>query len=142
YRRLVNQEEAAVAFLADVDRRLGPGTMFFAALPNQDVEVELLESLIHEEIARLQEQGVTERELAKALNQIRAQAVAARSTVSNKAELLQSFNLMYGSPFEANRALERLESVTTLDIVRVARTYLVPENLTVVIARPGRPAGE
>jgi len=142
YRRLVNEEEAAVAFLADVDRRVGPGTMFFAALPNQGVEVSRLESLIQEEIARLQEDGVTERELAKALNQIRAQAVAARSTVANKAELLQSFNLMYGSPFEANRAMERLESVGTEDIVRVARTYLVPENLTVVIARPDRPAGE
>jgi len=142
YKRLVNEEEAAVAFIADVDRRLGPGTMYFAALPNQGVEVEVLEALMDEEIARLQRDGVTERELAKALNQIRAQAVAGRSTVQGKAELLQSYALLYGSPFEANRDLDRLQAVTAEDVIRVARTYLIPENRTVVITRPSRPAGE
>ena len=142
HRRLVNEEEAALAFIANADRRVGPGGMIFGALPNQGVAIETLEGLIQEEIARLQDGGVTERELAKAKNQLRAQAVGARSTVQSKAELLQSFQLFYGSAFEANRALDRLEAVTADDVVRVARTYLVPENRTVVIARPARPAGE
>lgn len=142
YQRLVNREEAAVAFIADVDRRVGPGTLFFAALPNQGFEVDALRALMDDEIARLQRDGVTERELAKALNQIRSQAVAARSTVENKAALLQSYNLLYGNPFEANRDLDRLQSVTAEDVRRVARTYLVSENRTVVVARPARPAGE
>jgi len=142
HRRLVNQEEAALAFIATVDRRVGPGTMVFGAIPNQGVEVATVESLIQEEIVRLQEEGITDRELAKAKNQLRAQAVSARSTVQSKAELIQSFNLFYGSPFEVNRAVERLEAVTAEDVLRVARTYLVQENRTVVTARPGRPAGE
>ncbi|MDT8341307.1 MAG: pitrilysin family protein [Longimicrobiales bacterium] len=140
-RRLVDEEQAALAVIANVDRRLGPGSMVFGALPNQGVEVERLETLMLEEIGRLQEEGVSEREMEKARNQLRAQAVAARSTAQSKAQLLQTFQLFHGSPFEANAAPARLEAVTAEDVRRVARTYLVPTNRTVVVARPGGPAG-
>jgi predicted Zn-dependent peptidase len=142
FRRLVNEEKAALAFISNVGARLGPGTMVFAALPNQGYEIEVLEALIEEEIRAVQEEGITERELQKAKNQLRAQAVAGRSTVQSKATLLQSSQLFRGSAFEANRGPARVEAVTLEDVRRVARTYLVPENRTVVIARPQRPAGE
>jgi predicted Zn-dependent peptidase len=142
YRRLVNEEEAALAFISNVGARLGPGTMIFAALPNQGHEIEVIESLIEDEIRRVQDAGVTDRELQKAKNQLRAQAVASRTTVQSKATLLQQSQLFYGSAFEANRGPARLEAVTVEDVRRVARTYLVAENRTVVIARPQRPAGE
>ncbi len=142
YRRLVNQEQAALAFIAQPDTRLGPGSFRMGALPNQGVELSRLEGLIEEEIQKVIQDGVTDREIEKALNQQRAGAIASRLTAQGKAQMLQSYRLFYGSPFEVNRDIERMEAVTADEVRRVARTYLVTENRTVVIAVPSRPAGE
>ncbi len=134
--RLVNDEQAALDVLAQVDRRLGPGLLMIGALPNQGVSIERLEALIDEEIARLRAEGVGELELAKARNQARAGAVTQRLSAEGKATLLQSHTLLRGTPFTVNESIERLEGVTAADLQRVASTYLVPENRTVVIALP------
>lgn len=142
YRRLVNEEQVALSFIAQPDARVGPGSFRMGALPNQGVALRTLESLIYEEIEKVKNEGVTDRELEKALNQQRAGAIASRLTAQGKGQLLQSYRLFYGSPFEANRDLERLEAVTVEDIRRVARLYLVEQNRTVVTAVPSRPAGD
>lgn len=140
--RLVNEEQAALELIAQVDRRVGPGLFLFGSLPNQGVEVERLEALIDEEITRLREEPVSQRELEKVRNQLLTQVVTQRMTVQNKASQLQQYALLYGDAAEINAELERYQQVTAEDIRRVARTYLVPENRTVVLAAPARPAGE
>ena len=142
YRRLVNEERVALSFIAQPDTRLGPGSFRMGALPNQGVELSRLEDLIEEEIQKVVNEGVTDRELEKALNQQRAGAIASRLTAQGKAQMLQSYRLFYGSPYEVNRDMARMEAVTVDDIRRVARTYLVDANRTVVTAVPSRPAGE
>ena len=57
--------------------------MLIGALPNQGHDVASLEAWVEEEIRRLQEEGITERELQKAKNQLRWEAVQARSTVQS-----------------------------------------------------------
>jgi predicted Zn-dependent peptidase len=135
-RRLVDEEQAALDVIAQVDRRLGPGLILFGALPNQGVSIERVEALVQEEIELLQDSGIGDGEMAKALNQVRAAAVTGRLTAESKASLLQSYNLHHGSPFAVNDEMARYEAVTADDIRRVARTYLVPANRTVVVARP------
>ena len=142
YRRLVQEERAALDMISLLDRRRGTGTFRFGALPNQGVDVERLEALIVEEIERLQEEGVTRAELDKALSQRRAAEVMGRLQARSKAEELQRLVLHHGDPFRVNGELERYEAVTREDIRRVARTYLTPGNRTVVVARPAGPAGE
>lgn len=134
--RLVDEEQAALDVLAQVDRRLGPGLMLVGALPNQGVPIERVEALVQEEIERLQTEGITGLELAKALNQVRAAVVSQRLTAQGKAALLQTHELHYGTPFTVETQLAAYEAVTPDDVARVARTYLVPENRTVVVARP------
>jgi zinc protease len=85
---------------------------------------------------------VTERELEKVRNQLLTEVVMQRMTVQNKASQLQQYALIYGDAARINEELERYQQVTLEDIQRVARTYLVPENRTVVLAAPARPAGE
>ncbi len=136
HQRLVKQDELAPTVVSALQQRLGSGLMFFGSLPHPGGDIEEIRAVIEEEIEKLKTEGITERELEKALNQQRAQQVASRLTVSAKANILQSFALTYGDPFEVNHALERFEAVTLDDVLQVARKYLVPENRTIVVARP------
>ncbi|MEJ2204188.1 MAG: pitrilysin family protein [Gemmatimonadota bacterium] len=134
--RLVKEEKIAPVVISALNTRVGPGLFFFGSLPNQGSGVEEIEAILQEEIELLQEEGVTSRELEKAINNVRASQVTGRLTVNGKANAIQSAVLNYGDPFRVNTNLARYENVSLADILRVARTYLTPENRTVVIARP------
>jgi predicted Zn-dependent peptidase len=139
--RLVEEERVALEVFAQIERRRGPGLMLFGGLAAEGVSVERVGSLVDAEIRRLQEEGVSPRELERARNQLRAAGVAQRMTAEGKATLLQTYALLFGSPFPANHGLERLEAVTADDVTRVARTYLRTANRTVVVARPATHGG-
>lgn len=134
--RLVRDEKAALTVISQLDSRVGPGVFFFGGIPNQDVEVDRIEALINEEIDKLKSEGVSARELQKAKNQLRADQIQGRQTVFSKSMSLQHYRLYHGDVSEINQDLDRYMAVTLDDIRRVAGTYLVPENRTVVIAVP------
>lgn len=136
HQRLVKEEKAALIVFSQLDSRAGPGMFFFAALPNQGVDIERIEALVNEELGKLKEEGVDERELQKAKNQLRAGQIMSRQTVFSKTQDLQHYRLYHGDPAEINDDIGRYMSVTIEDIKRVARQYLVPANRTVVIAEP------
>lgn len=140
-RRLVQEEQAALAVAAFNRDRLAGGMLTIGAIPNVGVAIERVEELVATEIVALQDAGVTERELRKAKNQERADAVADRLRVQSKGNLLQIARLHYRDPFRANDQVERYEAVTPEDLRRVARTYFTSENRTVVIARPAARGG-
>lgn len=143
HRRLVKEEAAALVVVSALDSRLGPGIFFFGGLPNQGVAVGRIEALVDEEIEKLKAEGVTERELRKAKNQLRARLVRGRLEVREKASQLQHYRLLHGDPSQINRELEDFGRVTVDDIRRVARAYLTEANRAVVIAEPaGAGAGE
>ena len=136
HQRLVKQDELAPVVVSALQQRLGSGLMLFGSLPHAGGDIDEIRGVIEQEIEKLKADGITERELEKAVNQQRAGQVASRLTVSAKANILQSYTFTYGDPFEVNNALARFEAVTLEDVLRVARNYLVPENRTVVVARP------
>jgi zinc protease len=100
------------------------------------VEIEQIELLINEEVERLQEEGVTERELQKAKNQFRTSQIMGRQTVFAKTQELQHYRFFHNDVAEINTDLDRYNEVTVEEIMRVARDYLVSVNRTVVIAVP------
>lgn len=136
YRRLVKEERAALDVGAGLDARIGPSSFTFYALPNQGVPTERLEALINEEIEKLQREGVAERELQKAKNQLRAGQIMGRQTVFAKSESLHHYRRYHGDPAQLNRDLEKYMAVTADEIRAVARKYLTPANRTVVTVVP------
>jgi zinc protease len=140
--RLVREEQAAVAVqtLASM-RRDGPGLVLILALANQGVEIERIESLVDEEIARVREEGVSEEELEKAKNRYRADAARTRQTVLGRAEALQWHNHFLGDPGAINTEMERYMAVTVEDVRRVAERHLTDRNRAVVIAEPAAAMG-
>jgi predicted Zn-dependent peptidase len=140
HQRLVKQEQAALVVFSQLQSRLGPGLFFFAALPNQGVDIERIEALIDEEVEKLKTEGVSERELQKAKNQLRSSQIMSRQTVFSKANQLQSYRYYYGDVSLINKDLDRYMDVSLDDIRRVARKYLAPVNRTVVIVVPATAA--
>ena len=138
YQRLVKEEQAAFQAFAGAGAGLGPGTFSVGALPNQGVGVSRLEALIEEELERVKAEGVTERELQKVKNQRRARTIMSRQTVSSKASALHRYRYE-GDLSKINTELDEYMAIEAEDLLRVARKYLVPENRTVVIARPPQP---
>ena len=124
----------APVVIAALNNKVGPGTFMFGSLPNQGIDIERIEEMIQSEIKLLQTEGVTEREMEKAINNLRANRVRSRLTVQGKASALQNAVLHFGDPFYINTDLARYEAVTVDDVLRVARKYLTADNRTVVIA--------
>src|SRR5690606_33148629 len=97
---------------------------------------------IAEEIQKLKDEGVTERELQKAKNQLRANQIMGRQTVLSKTESLHHYRRFHGDPAELNRDLDRFMAVTAEDISAVARKYLTESNRTVLtLVPPQRASG-
>ncbi|MBI4539467.1 MAG: insulinase family protein [Gemmatimonadetes bacterium] len=142
FQRLVKDEKAALTVFAGMDTRVGPSSFYFAALPNQGVGIERIEALVNDEVEKLQKEGVSERELQKSKNQLRAGQIMGRQTVFAKAESLHHYRLYHAAIGEINTDLANYMAVTPDDIRRAAGVYLVPANRTAILVMPGKSASQ
>lgn len=137
HQRLVRQDQVALQAGAFATLRLGPGLVTLLAVANQGVDANALLAAIDEEVERIRREGITEGELERARNQVRASTILSRQTVMGRAEALQSANHFYGSPDAIRTQVEAVEGVTLEDVLRVADEYMTPGNRAVVRTRPG-----
>lgn len=107
--------------------------VFFVTLSTASANTALAVEATVNEIARLQAETVTQRELDDAKDRILNSLVFrydSRAAVLNE-RISNEFN---GLPADAfNRYIQELGTVSIADIQRVARTYLQPENMQVLV---------
>jgi zinc protease len=104
-----------------------------------DVSVEMVEALIDMEIARIQHEGVGQKEIEKARSQERSYYAEQLSTPAGRASFLSRSTLYYDEPNRINTELASILAVTDQDVQRVAQKYLVKTNRAVVILQPEAP---
>ncbi len=139
-RSLVRGSQSATAaqvLLNALGLRRGPGTFTILSIAGPGVSADSLDRALAAEIATVSANGVTAEELTKAQNMKRADLISERQTQFSRAEAIQRNALYFGSPDEVNAELQRYLGVTTADIQRVARRYLVPNNSLVFLATTG-----
>ena len=108
------------------------GMFSFTAAVKGDATPEDLEAGWYDELTRLQEEPVGDRELQKIKNQVIADQY--RSLTSNFLLMIQlGFLEAMGDWNFLNEAPPRLLAVTPEDIRRVANTYFTPENLSIAL---------
>jgi len=137
---VVRREKAAVgagAILNPFGSRNGPGVFVAYGIVNQGVSANRMDSLIGIQLDSIRANGITPAELEKAKNVLRSGFIGNRETTLGKAEELHHYLTFHSSIDEINTDLDRLLSVTSDDVKRVANTYLAPGNLTLVIVRAG-----
>ena len=101
-----------------------------SATARAETEPPALEAAALAALAQVAEEGVAESELAKVRRQLRAGHVFSTEGVTSQARYLGQYEMAQGwRAFDTY--LDDLMRVTTEDLVRVARTYLVEKNRTV-----------
>ncbi len=129
YRALVETELAA-SQTSYLSRRLDAGWIMFYLTARDGVPHEKIERAFGEAIERVQAEPISDFELQKAINQVRAELTFAQDSVSGLARMIGSLELTMAhrglAPY-----LDRIRQVTGADVQRVARHYLSPDNRTV-----------
>jgi zinc protease len=95
-----------------------------------------VEAAIFDEVAKAATKPPTGDELRKAKNQILAGFVFGLDSPLGLAEQVGQSWILTGDPTQWLRDLQAFEKLTSADIARVAKQYLVPERATVVVVPP------
>jgi predicted Zn-dependent peptidase len=113
-----------------------------AAIPLAGVTNAKIEAAIFDELERLKREPVSPQELEKVRNRVAADHARSLDTNSGLASRLSYFQAVAGDWRYTADHPKVIESITAEDVMRVAKTYFTPENLTVVeLARPSATLG-
>ena len=110
-----------------------------ALKPGQDAEAG--EQMLSQELQKVKTTAMTEKELAKAKNQMMKEFVDGLTTIDGKAQALAVNEIVAGSYEKLFSDLEKYQAVTVQDLERVAKSYLKPERQVTVLLEP-KPAPE
>ncbi len=137
YRSLAVEQRTAASVGAwyDADAR-GPGTFGFYGSPRAGHNVAEIEKLVEAEIAKLLKDGVTDAEVARAIQRLKDAAVFARDSIDAPARIL-------GAALAAGRTVEQVESwpdrigeVTADSVNKAARSLLINKGSVTAILLP------
>lgn len=90
-----------------------------------------VEAALEIELARLQQNPITELELAKAMKRAKVEFVTAGESITGQAQVLGMAEAVVGDYGWYETVLEQLSAVTLTDLARVCRDYLHKRNRTV-----------
>ncbi len=131
-KRMVDQDQSALQVAAFPFAMEHHGVFIALALANGATTTGALMTTMEEEIAKMQNEPLSEKEFTKLLNKVESEFVTRNSNVAGIAENLANYHVYYGDANLVNTEIERYRQVTPADIQRVAKTYLKPENRVVL----------
>ncbi len=142
YRALVREQQ--IAQQADLDMELNTegGRMSFVGIGSDKGTSENLEKAWYAELIKIQDGGVTAKELEKAKNRAIAGAIRARETNDGKAIAIERAVAYQGDPTAINREVAALQAVTAADIQRVMKQYFKDNNRVVIYYNQAQAGGQ
>ena len=142
YRRFVEREQSLVHIYGGVDSKIGPSTLMFFGQIKPGHTMEEIERSFQEEMERLQNEPISERELQKAKNQFKSDFISKLERAYYKADLLCLYTAFFENPELLFTELERYMAVTAEDVQRAAQKYLRVSNRNVIEVYPQRNEGK
>jgi len=132
YKSLVDEQKKAYVVQAFPFASEDPGLYIVFGLANVGVSVDELENGMDEEIKKVQNELVSEKEFQKVRNQIESSYVQKNASMVGIAEQLADYHVYYGDASLINTELDRFMKITREDLQRVANKYLTKENRVVL----------
>ena len=131
YRRLVREEELAIDVGGGIAETIDPQLFTIEVKPRPGADLDRIDRVIEEELAKVRADGITAQEYEKAMNIIRNDFYRGLQTVAGKVNELGTTELLYG---DFGRLFTIMDDYAAIKIDRVkeaAAKYLVATNKTV-----------
>ncbi|MGH9313750.1 MAG: M16 family metallopeptidase, partial [Vicinamibacterales bacterium] len=138
YRRLVYDEQIAVAAVGQTLILEGPSIFFAFGVANQGKDVKQVAASLYDVIDGMRKAPVAPEELAKAKNQIVSRFVMGRQTAQQKADAVGAAAVLRSNPELYNTELANYQRVTAADVQRVCQKYLANTNETRLWVMPDK----
>jgi zinc protease len=140
YRRLVYEEQSALAAQAQLLLLEGPSIGFLFGVANQGRDVQDVARSIREVVSGLAGAPPSAEELEKAKNTIVSRLVIGRQTMQQKADDVGESASLLGDPQRYNTELPKFQAVTAADVQRVVAEYLAEPKETRLFIQPAAAA--
>jgi zinc protease len=136
YKRLVYQSQMATGTTAFNMTDADPGAFMIFVSMKPGVPESSAEPIVQQEIQKMIDAPVSEKELEKSKNQTSMDFMESLTTIDGKAQALAINEILYGDYSRLFSDLERYDKVTAADIQRVVKTYLLPTRKATAILKP------
>ena len=136
YKTLVDEKQLGIAVQAFPFSLESGGLFITLGIANMGVQLSDLMTGIDSELAKVRNEGVSEKEYEKVLNQLENSFISSNSTMAGIAESLANYHVYFGDANLINTEIEKYREVTKEDMKRVANTYLNNNNRVVLYYLP------
>ena len=138
YKRLVYDMQVAQTVRASQQSSKLASYFQIDVTPKPGQSLADIDKVVQEELQRLMNEPITVRELARVQNSLRASFLNRMASVQNKADILNSYNYMAGTPDYVQQDAARYDRVTRADVQRVAKTYLAKPKVVLTVVPEGK----
>lgn len=121
---------------ASADDYKNPGDYAMFLIYNPSFQSNQIVDQYQDEIAKIQNQGVTDAELHRTQMSLLSAKLNEVQTCLGRASLLANFEVLDGRPEQINMLFDRYSAVTTAQVQAVAKKYLTPNQRFVLSIQP------
>src|SRR5690606_33500112 len=132
YKKLVDEQKQALAVQAVNISQEDYGTYALFALPLGEVSLETLLAEMDEEVVKIQNALISERDYQKLQNQFENDFVNSNSSIAGIAGSLATYYMLYNDVYLINNRIDIYRSITREENQTVARRYLNPHERLVL----------
>ncbi len=136
FRRLVHGDALATDVSAYQESNVLQSLFRIAVTARPDADLDRIEAIVDEEVARLRREGPTEAEIARARARIETRTVEALQSVEARADVLNAYEFAFGEPDSLARDLGRYRQATPAMVKDWAGRILDPERRLVLRVLP------
>lgn len=137
YKKMVDDQKQALQVGAFNIGQEDYGMYLVFALPVGETSLEVLQTEMEEEVAKVRDELISERDYQKLQNKFENDFVNANSGVEGIANSLARYYLLYGDTNLINKEIDIYRSVTREEIKEVASKYLKPNQSVIINYLPG-----
>ena len=138
FKRLVYDMQVAQSVSASQQSSKLAGRFEIDITPKPGQSLAAIDKIVKEELQKLMNEEITERELRRVQNSYRSSFLNRIAGVLGKSEILNSYNYMAGTPDYVQQDAARYDQVTRADVQRVARTYLGRPKVVLTVVPQGQ----
>ena len=136
YKKLVYDEQKAIAVEGEAETHHDPYLFYVYAQATPGSDIEYVKKAIFEEIEKMAVEPILPRELQKAKNQMESDFIMGLQSNTNRANNIGGFEISTDDYNNIYSYPDKVQKVTSDDVMRVAGKYFVKEHRTVVTLIP------